>query len=80
MSQVGDLFDGPPLSSPSLCERCGRRIEAVPLGSRTNVCGACSPIVQEQEKKRAQAGSPSETAFRREVSLGGDEFAREPYR
>jgi hypothetical protein len=53
-----------------ICERCGKPVVLTLLGpSAPAVCEACSLYERREQTVRTLAGSPSETAYRREVEL-----------
>jgi NMD protein affecting ribosome stability and mRNA decay len=53
-----------------ICQRCGKPVVLTLLGpSAPVVCEACSLYERQKQNARALAGSPSETAYRREIHL-----------
>jgi hypothetical protein len=59
------------VESAGACERCGRSIEVEKIGeSARALCVVCGPLVSgKAERERALAGSPYETALKKEVTL-----------
>ena len=58
------------MSERKSCERCGKPANIITLGdSAPAVCGACAEYERRSQEARALAGSPSETAARKEIRL-----------